>query len=374
MGRTCIRVAWDNSLAGRNRTGTGVYASELVEKLAARTDIQLHVFTGYNVGRQGEGLFALAVRGLAGLCWSNLSFPHLLKKGRFDLLHSPAFVLPLRCPCPTVVTIHDLTFRFFPEHFDRRWQVYLNGIMPSVLRSTSAVICPSEYTRIDLLRGYDVAPNKVHVVHNGVEHERFHPGARLGNDWARQLGIRAGYLLHVGALSERKNIPTLLRAVGRLRAESFWGDRQLVLAGAEVPRMQGAARIHELIRALELDGNVILAGHVPNEEVPGLYANASMLVMPSFYEGFGLPILESMASGTPVIASNTSSLPEVAGQAAILFPPNDHILLASAIADLLKNRTLAEELRRKGLVRASQFSWERTAEETVSVYRRIANS
>ncbi len=137
--------------------------------------------------------------------------------------------------------------------------------------------------------------------------------------------------------------------------------------------MTGASAVYQTIQQLDLASSVVLAGHVPDEHVPGLYTHASALIMPSLYEGFGFPVLESMASGTPVITSNTSSLPEVAGDAALLVPPHDELALADAIANVMECRTTAAELRRKGLQRARQFSWERTANETLEVYRSIAN-
>ena len=147
-----------------------------------------------------------------------------------------------------------------------------------------------------------------------------------------------------------------------------WGNRQLVLGGSQDVSMKGAHEVFDTIQELELE-NVVLAGHVHEQHIPGLYAGAAVLVIPSLYEGFGLPVLEAMAAGTPVVSSNSSSLPEVAADAAILFPPEDELALTEALADVLENRSTADELRRAGLDRARQFSWQRTAEETVAVYR-----
>jgi glycosyltransferase involved in cell wall biosynthesis len=177
----------------------------------------------------------------------------------------------------------------------------------------------------------------------------------------------------VGELSHRKNIPALLRAVAHLRSSGKWGTRQLVLAGTEAPGMLGADEIHTTIRQLKLSANVVLAGRVPDEHLPGLYAQASLLVMPSLYEGFGFPVLEAMAAGTPVVASNTSSLPEVAGTSAILVAPDDTLALAEAISSVLERPQCAAELKAKGLAWAQQFNWQRTAAETLEVYRRIVS-
>jgi glycosyltransferase involved in cell wall biosynthesis len=291
-----------------------------------------------------------------------------------DLLHAPAFVAPSRTPCPVVVTVHDITYLLYPSHFSRWWVTYMQMVMPPAMKSAAAIICGSEHSKRDIAKTYGIAPDKVHVVPYGVDHERFHPGVTLDSDWARSLGLRDGYLLHVGTLSYRKNIPTLLQAVARLRAQGKWGNRQLVLAGSESRGMKGATEVFETIQKLDLGNSVVIAGHVPDEHVPGLYARSSILVMPSWYEGFGFPVLESMAVGTPVVASDTSSLPEVAADAAIFFPPHDDYALAGAIEDVLENRLVAEELRRKGLKRAGEFSWQRTAKQTAAIYRSVAKA
>src|SRR5262249_20247473 len=152
-------------------------------------------------------------------------------------------------------------------------------------------------------------------------------------DLARRIGLRGEYVLHVGTLVTRKNIPTLLRAVASLRSSGQWGDRQLVLAGPETPGVHGADEIREEIKRLELTDIVVLTGHVDDDHMPGIYTNARLLVMPSLYEGFGFPVLEGMAAGTPVIASNVTSLPEITGDAALLFDPHDVDALANAIRE-----------------------------------------
>jgi glycosyltransferase involved in cell wall biosynthesis len=234
------------------------------------------------------------------------------------------------------------------------------------------VICISDHSKQELLRSYRISPDMVHVIYCGIDHARFHPGISMDREWARSVGLHKDYVLHVGTLSQRKNIPLLLRAVASLRSRNKFRDYQLVLAGPELPVLQGGEEIHKTIRALGLQDVVVLTGHVADQQLPGLYAQARLLAMPSLYEGFGLPVLESMAVGTPVVASNSSSIPEVAGDAAILIPPHDEEAFAGAIQDVLENPVTGEELRRKGLVRAREFSWRRSALETIAVYRHIA--
>ncbi|HXA84258.1 MAG TPA: glycosyltransferase family 1 protein [Candidatus Dormibacteraeota bacterium] len=366
-----IRLAWDNCFARRNLTGTGVYAARLLEHLARAPDLTLESFSGWPNTVRGDSSMRRAFQTAGSLTWTHLALPARLWKRGFDLLHAPAFIAPLASPCPVVITMHDITYLLYPSHFANWWIRYMKSVVPITVRSAAAIICGSEHSKRDIVQAYALKPGKVYVVPYGVDHQRFHPAAVLDRSWARQLGIREGYVLHVGELSHRKNIPTLLRAIGYLRERGTWGDRQLVLAGTEAPGMIGADEIHKTILQLELSKSVVLAGRVADEYLPGLYAQASLLVMPSLYEGFGFPVLESMAAGTPVVASNVSSLPEVAGEAAILLSPHEVEGLANAIAHVIFNPGVAAELRSKGLARAQQFNWQRTAAETVQVYRSV---
>jgi glycosyltransferase involved in cell wall biosynthesis len=369
-----IRLAWDNCFARRSRTGTGIYAARLLEHLSDKQDLSIQVLNGWPNGSVPQTTLRRAFYTAGNLAWTHGFLPSLLRNGHFDLLHSPAFIAPLASPCPTVVSVHDITYLLYPSFFAAWWVRYMKSTMPRVLKSASAIICGSQHSKSDIVKTYAVSGDKVHVIPYGVDHERFHPRAQLDCHWARANGVRAGYLLHVGELSYRKNIPTLLRAIAKLRSQGKWGERQLVLAGAEAPGMLGAAEIDATIHHLDLAAAVVRAGRVPDEHLAGLYAQAKLLVMPSLYEGFGFPVVEAMSAGTPVIASDTSSLPEVAGDAAILVPPADETSLAGAIANVVENAAIADELKRKGLVQAARFSWGRTADETLGVYRSVVTS
>ena len=369
-----LKVVWDNRLAGNDKGGTGVYSARLLEQFADRKDLSMEILERRRQTSRTRGLITRGWETIGNLLWTHARLPRVLQKVNADLLHVPAFIAPLVAPCPVVITVHDISYLLYPSHFSRWWAMYLKTIMPQVLSSAAAIVCVSEHSKRDAVATYSIPPEKVFVVPNGVDHDRFYPGIALNHDWACSMGIREEYVLHVGAFSYRKNIPLLLRAIAHLRSAGTWKDRQLILAGPQDLALNGAHEVFETIKELELSASVLLTGHIPNQHLPALYANAALLAMPSVYEGFGLPVLEAMATGTPVVASDASSLPEVAAGAAILFQPNDHLALADAIADVLKRRSVAEELRRKGLERARQFSWQRTAQETVAVYRAVAKS
>jgi glycosyltransferase involved in cell wall biosynthesis len=366
-----IRLAWDNCFARRNLTGTGVYAARLLEQLGHHPALHVTVFNGWPAGARGRNRITRALQSAGNLAWTHFDLPVRLRANGFDLLHSPAFIAPLKAQCPAVITMHDITYLLHPAHFAYWWVRYMKSVAPATVKSAAGIICGSEHSRRDLIEAYKISPGKVHVVPYGVDHQRFRPTAALDAAWARQVGIEKNYVLHVGELSHRKNIPALLRAVAHLRSLGKWHGLQLVLAGAEAPGMLGGDEIRKAIQQLELSAEVVLAGRVPEEHLPGLYAQASLLVMPSLYEGFGFPVLEAMAAGTPVVASNTSSLPEVAGQAAILVSPDETVALAEAITSVLERPQCAADLRTKGLAWAKQFTWQRTAAETIAVYRGI---
>lgn len=368
-----LRVAWDNCLAGQDKAGTGMYAARLLDQFAQQSELQMDVLNGWNHVRR-VGLATSARRAAANIFWTQIRLPSLLRKRAAHLLHAPAFVAPVASPCPVVTTIHDVTYLLYPSHFSRWWTTYLKLVMPPAVRSAAAIICGSENSKRDIVKAYRIPSEKVRVIPYGVDHERFRPGAALDRNWAQGLGIRNGYVLHVGTFSYRKNIPTLLRAIAHLRTKGTWEGRQLVLAGSQNLSMKGGHEVIETIRELDLSNSVVLTGHTPDEHVPGLYAHASMLVVPSLYEGFGFPVLEAMATGIPVICSDTSSLPEVAGNAAIFFPPEDQYALAHAMEDLIQNPSTGEQLQRKGIERARKFTWQRTAEQTIGVYREVARS
>ncbi|HBY93727.1 MAG TPA: glycosyltransferase family 1 protein [Chloroflexi bacterium] len=282
-----------------------------------------------------------------------------------DLFHGTDMLAP-PIPQPAVVTIHDLSILLYPEHHTRLNRLHLRWALPRVTRRVAAIIAVSEATKRDLIARLDVPADRVHVVPNGVDHKRFYPRYRPE---ARQraglmLGIEPPYILALGTLEPRKNLPTLLRAYARLGRDV----PRLVLAGA---RGWGEGPLFELVKELGLQERVRFTGYVPEAVLPDLYAGARLFVYPSLYEGFGLPVLEALASGAPVITSNISSLPEVAGKAALLVDPTSVEELTRMMRRVLESKQLRDELRAKAPKQAAQFSWERTARETLAVYASV---
>jgi glycosyltransferase involved in cell wall biosynthesis len=297
------------------------------------------------------------------ILWEQTGLAVLSRK--LDLLHGLAFAAPLAAGCPTVITIHDLSFLRFPRAF--RWfnRIYLSFITRASARRAARVIAVSESTRQDVIRLCGVPGERVVTVPNGVS-ATFSPASNAEVGAFRQRkGLPDRFILFVGTLEPRKNLDRLVDAYAFLRQA---GERipPLIIAGGKGWFYQS---IFRRVQELGLTDVVLFPGFIPPGELAWWYRAADVFVYPSYFEGFGLPVLEAMACGTPVVTSTASSLPEVAGDAALLVAPEDAVALATALGQVLHDLALCEDLRSRGLARAAQFSWVRTARETEQVYR-----
>lgn len=280
--------------------------------------------------------------------------------------HATEHLLP-RLVTPTVLTVHDLIFEHYPQHHTATNRLFLQVGMPLFVRHASAVIAVSQATRQDLIRHYNTDPAKLHVVYEGID-----PGFQPAPPDAIARVVAAyspdrPYLLMVGTLEPRKNHATAMAALAQLRAAGF--PHRLLVVGGQGWRF---APIASLVKTMGLEDRVTFTGHVPDADLPPLYSSATCLLLPSLYEGFGFPILEAFACGAPVVCSNVSSLPEVAGDAALLVAPTDAEGLAAAIRRVLEEPGLATHLREAGLRRAAAFRWETCARQTLEIYQMAA--
>jgi len=300
------------------------------------------------------------------ILWEQLVLPLALRQIEADLLHAMAFVAPLWETCPFVVTVYDLSFVHYPQLFRPLNRHYLSLFGRRSARRARRVITISESTRQDVIRAWGVPPERVDVVYCGVDPTfRPLPPAQL-DAFRRQHGLPEHFVLFLGTLEPRKNLDTLLEAY------ALWCRAQpsaplLVIAGAKGWYFQ---HVFASVERLSLDDRVRFVGYVPAEELPGWYGTADVFIYPSQYEGFGLPVLEAMACGTPVITSDRSSLPEIAGDAGCLVPPDDTLQLAESMRQVWNDRELRQAMRERGLARAARFSWEQTAHQTVACYDR----
>ena len=296
-----------------------------------------------------------------------VSVSRRLRRERVDLYHAPHYVVPLAPPCPVVVTVHDLIHLRFPEFRSRLELTYARTMIRRAVRLARRVVAVSASTAEDLTRRFAVPPDKIDVVANGVDESfrnevsEFEVAAILA-----RLGLEPGYLLFVGNPKPHKNVEGLLAAYAELRRRRADAPL-LVLAGErDADRSPVAARL----AVHGLGGSVRRLGFVAAADLPALYRGAVLLVQPSLWEGFGLPVAEAMAAGTAVVASRRGALPEVTGDAARLIDPEDVGGLADAIAELLDDPGSRTELARRGRERAARFRWQETARATLGVYQR----
>ncbi len=292
-----------------------------------------------------------------------------LRRRPVDLLHVQ-YTAPPFAPCPVVATIHDLSFEHLPQTFKRRSWMQLRLTVRRTARRAAHVITPSESTRRDIISTYGLPPERVSVIPLAAA-PHFRPVTEK-EELARVLrryGIEGEYVLAVGSIQPRKNLARLVAAYSDLRRKRPRSNLpQLVLVGRQ------AWLYGETLRAIEQQGvrdSTILTGYVSESDLPALYSGAICFAYPSYFEGFGLPPLEAMRCGTPVITGNLTSLPEVVGDAGLLIDPFDTGALASALARLIDDADLRAELRARSLARARAFDWRETARRTLEVYRNI---
>ncbi len=297
------------------------------------------------------------------VAWEQLLQPGVLRRIEADLVHGPVFIAPVIASCPAVVTIHDLSFIRFPALFRPANRLYLTVMARLSARRARRLIAVSAHTAAETTRLLGVPPERIDVVYHGVD-PAFRP---LPDDevaaFRRRLGMPEQFVLFLGTLEPRKNLIRLLEAFARICNSKI----KLVLAGGKGWLYD---ELFARVEALGLEDTVIFPGYVKGDDLPLWYNAATMVAYPSLYEGFGLPVLEAQACGTPVLTSNISSLPEAAGDAALMVDPYDVDGLAQGLNRLLTDSLLRRELRERGLAHARQFSWPRTAQETARVYRR----
>ena len=302
--------------------------------------------------------------------WTQLKLPFELKKDKPDVLWMPLQTVPyhLSKKLKVVVTIHDLAFHLFPDHFTKKDLFLLKTFTKKAIQRADQIIAVSQNTQKDLIKYYAVPEEKIKVVYHGYDSALFNP-ARTGNQEQikkvkAKYKIKGDYLLYAGALQPRKNLGVLIKAFENLKKGSNAPDLRLVLAGGEAWLSE---RIFDQIDASPYKEDIIKTGPYLTEEMPFLLGGAQAFIFPSLYEGFGIPVLEAMAAGTPVITANNSSLTEVGGDAPLYFDAKNAHELAAKIRQLLDNSGLREELRIKGLKQAQSFSWEKCARETLAV-------
>lgn len=292
------------------------------------------------------------------------AIPRLLKELGADLYHSAYYLMPYRPGVPAVLTVYDLIPLLFPRQSSRRARLLFRWATHLALRAVHCCVAISEATRQDLIQHFRIAPDRVVYVPLAAD-PTFAPQPASSINRVRQAyGLPDRYVLYLGSNKPHKNLVRLVEAWARLQPS----PAVLVIAGAWDQRYPEA---RQRATALGLEHSVRFLGPVPEGDLPALYAAAIVFAFPSLYEGFGLPVLEAMACGTPVVCSNTSSLPEVAGNAALYFDPCNVEMIAGSLDRVLADPELCSHLCELGFIRASQFLWERTAQQALELYRKL---
>lgn len=367
-----MHIGIDAHAIGARQGGNETYISNLIEALAEIDSENRYTlyFSKSEAAREWRGRFPnFHVRLLpppTPLVRVPVVLALELRVRPVDVLHVQ-FTAPPFCPVPVVATIHDLAFEHLPETFTRRGRAQLRLTVRTTARRAVRIATVSEFSRRDLINTYGLAPDKVVVTANGVGTE-FSPASNGDHDQSdirRHYGIKRDYLIAVGSLQPRKNLIRLLRAYDHFREKSPDGP-QLVIVGR---RLWLAGEIFSEIRKRVWAGDVICTGFVPRDHLAALYRGSIALAYPSLFEGFGLPPLEAMACGVPVITSSTSSLPEVVGDAALLVNPYDEDEIVKALVRITNDAELRKTLRARGLERVKQFTWRSSAERTLALYR-----
>ncbi len=373
-----MKVTIDVSAAINGKAGLGRYAAALAQAVADQHPGSVRLFAN----RTPQSTIPPALAGLpletarAGYkpwrmaVWMGQLFNIAYNRAAAgsDLYHATEHLLPPVSRVPTVLTVHDLIFNLFPQHHKRLNYWYLNAAMPLYVKRADHVIAISESTRRDLVRLYGTPEEKISVVYEAAApHFKPQPADKVAAV-RRKYDLPDRYLLAVGTIEPRKNLARLVQALSVVRNEH--PDLKLVIAGSMGWLVES---FYEALDRFDQRDAVIITGYVPEDDLPPLYAGATASVLASLYEGFGLPVLEAMACGTSVACSSTSSVGEIAGDAALTFDPECPGEITAALRTLMNDPALRDDLREKGLAHVARFSWQRAARETWTVYEKVVD-
>jgi glycosyltransferase involved in cell wall biosynthesis len=375
------RIAIDYTPAYEQGGGIGRYVRELVAALTSQDEQNSYRLFVAGATRDrlpaiGKGNFSwtptrLTPKWLARI-WhrARIPLPVEIFTGKINLYHATDFVLPPTYPATrTILTVHDLSFVRVPETASPRLKAYLDNVVPRSVNRADHILADSQATKDDLVELYATPAEKITVLLSGVDQrfQRTEPAGFLTTRTRYKIGHQP-YIFSIGTVQPRKNYGRLIQALAQLRAEGH--DLILVIAGG---RGWLEDPIYETLRAYKMESFVHFIGFAAEEDLPALYSAAECVAFPSLYEGFGLPVLESMACGTPVITSNLSSLPEVAGDAALLVNPLEVDVITDAIRRVIEDSALRQTLVERGYERARQFTWEASARQLRQIYQMMLN-
>src|SRR5262245_7819557 len=371
-----MRIAFDGTTLRPGRTGVGYYSEHLLHHLVCEhPDDQFVVVSNQAIDTTSPLPSRVEIASSAfrvpRLVRMQMFAPGTLERLRPDVGHFTNGIVPMVSRVPTVVTIHDMSLTLYPRYHPPRRVLLNRPFVDLAARRADAIITVSESAKEDITRIYKLSPERVHVVHEAAA-PAFRPvtDADVLRRVRDQYGLSDRFILSVGSIEPRKNLPTLIEAFAR-RHKTGELPHQLVCAG---PYGWLSGDLDERINRLRVANAIRFTGYVPFEDLSALYTLAEMFVFPSIYEGFGLPIIEAMAAGTPVVTTRTGSLGEVAGDAVYYIDRLNPEALGDAMVQLSRDPVRRHELRARGLLRARTFSWDRSARETREIYQQVAEA
>jgi glycosyltransferase involved in cell wall biosynthesis len=350
----------------RHWSGVSRYTADLVRALAGRRDpwnLAIASSRRLEASLPDLGLPRIGPGFPNRWLWMQTVLPAALARSRPALCHFTNYLAPLRCPVPYVLTIYDLSLLLFPRTQTARSRLLVRSLLPVVARRAAAVLTPSRVSRRHVLARLNVAPDRVHVVYGAPSMPASPADPAACRAACERHGVRPPFILAVGTLEPRKNLPRLVQAFALLRREGR--QERLVLVGQ---RGWKSAPLFKQLRDQQVEDVVTVTGYVPDADLPALYGAASAMAFPSLYEGFGLPALEALSCGTPLVTSRLTAMQEMAGDAACYVDPADTESIAAGLRRVLEDSGLREDLRRRGVARARRFTWADVAARTSAVY------
>lgn len=369
-----MRIGIEATAYYKNIAGSGVYARNIINIWKKKEGNKNTIFlfsskrpSEIDLGKK-KNIFARLINGIKDILWMQIVLPIKLKKNNVDILFCPTFLGPIFSHCPTIVTILDMSFIRYPQTLDRLFLFYVKILLPLIKKRANVILTISEFSKMEIIKLLKVPKEKIKVIYGGCD-EKFNViSDEVGiNKVKNKYKLSQKFILNVGTLEPRKNITSLIAAFNELKKKQLI-DHKLVLCG---PKGWHYKDIFKKIKELKLENEIIFLGFIPEEDLPFLYNVAQVFVYPSLYEGFGLPVLEAMSCGCPVITSNVSSLPEIVGNSAILVDSLNTEELEQAILKVIKNKDLRKDLIKKGIERSKMFSWEKAAEDAFAILKRI---
>ncbi|MBC8390244.1 MAG: glycosyltransferase family 4 protein [Actinobacteria bacterium] len=371
-----MKIAIDATIVRKENTGVGFYVINLLSGLCRADDHnEYYIFMNKNllselsiIKKKNINIIHKNFKSrFFRIFWQLFILPFNLRSMKISLLHSTNYITPLiKIGFKIIVTIHDFTFYLFPEKYTIMKRIFYKSFIPFFIKISDKVITDSNNTKKDIFKIFNISERKITVIY--VSYQEYYNNIK-NNDLSKKIlmkyNINRNFILFVGMIEPRKNILSILKAFIEIDEEL---DLDLVIVGKKGWYFKEIDNFMEKIKGLKLTNKIIFTGYVPEKEIKYFYQSALIFVFPSFYEGFGLPPLQAMACGTPVITSNVSSLPEVVGDSAIRIDPNNLEELTNSIKLLYNNPAKRSELIRKGLKQAKKFNLIRIAKKTISIY------